>query len=326
MSAVPASDSDILRMRGNVRIPEVSHRPPQIKNLAPRRIEGPIRVVAFNAQSGSRFDGILRCLRRAPLAQASLVLLCEVDLQTRRANGRRVAFDLADALGMSCAYQPQYAFRYPGGGEGGSVGVAILCATPIIEASTIIVPEPASALRPRPLALKSLRLVGAPLALRARIRLGPKPIEAAVAHLQRRCPPAGRALQIKAITKALGERTVLGGDFNTTTTEVSRTETKLSVLRKMIRSPARFRYPQPYEPLFDYLSKAGFSTREANAPGRGTFTFSRFVPPPFRPRLDWIALRGIETVSGSALVVPARSSVFSARVSDHDFIAVDIRP
>jgi len=43
-----------------------------------------------------------------------------------------------------------------------------------------------------------------------------------------------------------------------------------------------------------------------------------------RPKLDWIALRGIAALPGSAAVVPARNSIWSARFSDHDFITCEI--
>jgi hypothetical protein len=43
-----------------------------------------------------------------------------------------------------------------------------------------------------------------------------------------------------------------------------------------------------------------------------------------RPRLDWIALRELQPIPGSAAVIPARPGFFSERVSDHDFIAVDV--
>jgi len=66
--------------------------------------------------------------------------------------------------------------------------------------------------------------------------------------------------------------------------------------------------------------EAGFDTAGANVAGTATFTPSRLVPPILRPKLDWLALRGLKPVTGSAAVVPARMSLFSPRFSDHDFI------
>src|SRR6202043_1478450 len=69
---------------------------------------GPLRVVAFNAAGGVHFDGILRCFAREPLSSAAVILLSEMDHGTQRVGGRKVASELADALGMSCAYVPEF--------------------------------------------------------------------------------------------------------------------------------------------------------------------------------------------------------------------------
>jgi len=72
--------------------------------------------------------------------------------------------------------------------------------------------------------------------------------------------------------------------------------------------------------LFERLRETGFKIAGANASGKATFTPSRLVPPIVRPKLDWLALRGLKPLAGSAVVVPARMSFFAPRFSDHDFI------
>jgi hypothetical protein len=79
---------------------------PVVENRLATIAPGPLRVVAFNAQGGARFDGIRRCLGRGPLRNAGVFLLSEVDIGTRRSGGRKVASELAHRLGMSCAYVP----------------------------------------------------------------------------------------------------------------------------------------------------------------------------------------------------------------------------
>src|SRR5580704_6350286 len=81
---------------------------PILENRASTMAPGPLRVVAFNAQGGTRFDGILRCLAREPLRRAGVLLLSEMDFGTSRSGGREVASELAQALGMSCAYVPEF--------------------------------------------------------------------------------------------------------------------------------------------------------------------------------------------------------------------------
>src|SRR5262249_37007329 len=117
---------------------------------------------------------------------------------------------------------------------------------------------------------------------------------------------------------------IFGGDLNTTTVELTDPSSFRLVLREMLLNSKRFRYPQSREPLFARLSDAGFEIRGANADGRPTFTFVRPIPPWMRPKLDWIALRGLKPMPGSAMVIPARTGLLAQRASDHDFIAADV--
>jgi hypothetical protein len=92
----------------------------------------------------------------------------------------------------------------------------------------------------------------------------------------------------------------------------------------MLISPRRFRSPQRYEPLFERLREHGLEIDGANVPNRGTFTFSGAIPRLYRPKLDWITLRRLRPVPGSAKIVSPRLSIATRRASDHDFIAVDV--
>ncbi len=297
--------------------------PPQVENRRPRGSARPLRVVAFNARGGVHFAGILDCLRREPLASAAIVLLCEVDFETRRSRGRRVAAELANHLGMSVGYVPEFGLVAPTGEPRAYLGNAILSAYPIEDVATIGLPAPVKRTFAR---IKPLRAVGGPAALSATIEVGRERLQVCVAHLDSRCAPGGRAFQMEALTANLPGtgRAIIGGDLNTTTTELHTSKAALKFPFQMLLHPGRFRVAERYEPLFGRLREAGFEVGGANVPTDPTFTFSRFIPPIVRPRLDWIALRGIEPVAGSARVVPARTSVFAGRVSDHDFIAVDL--
>jgi hypothetical protein len=74
------------------------------------------------------------------------------------------------------------------------------------------------------------------------------------------------------------------------------------------------------------LERHGFDFEGANVPGRPTFTFAGIIPHFMRPKLDWIAIRGMTAVRASAAVVPARNSIWAGRFSDHDFITCEIVP
>jgi endonuclease/exonuclease/phosphatase family metal-dependent hydrolase len=146
-------------------------------------------------------------------------------------------------------------------------------------------------------------------------------------HLERIWDPQGRARQMEDFLSAIGNEApvIIGGDFNTTTVDMDRRWQMLRACVAIALRPGRFRRPEPHEPLFDRLEEHGFSIEGANVPGVATFTFSRMVPPRWRPKLDWIAARGIEPVKGSAMVVPARTSILGRRVSDHDFVLCEFR-
>ena len=306
---------------------EGGHRyQPIVENRASSVPPGPLRVVAFNAQGGARFDGILQCLTREPLKSASIILLSESDLGTRRVGGRVVASELAKALGMSCAMVPEMGLIDTDGVIRSYLGNAILAREPLEQVRAIAMPKLTMGYRRLHRSLGGLRRDGGPAALVATIKGRGKPLEVCVAHLDSRADPMGRDSQIAAALEGIAPngRTIFGGDFNTTTVELRNRESFQKVFREMIVNPKRFRNPRPYEPLFGRLSEAGFEVRGANAEGRPSFTFTRMIPPWMRPRLDWIALRELQPIPGSAAVIPARPGFFSERVSDHDFIAVDV--
>jgi endonuclease/exonuclease/phosphatase family metal-dependent hydrolase len=299
---------------------------PIVENRASSALGGPLRVVAFNAQGGARFEGILRCLEMEPLESASIILLSEADLGTPRAGGRVVASELAKALEMSCAIVPEFGLIETDGVIRSYLGNAILSREPLEQVRAIALPKLSMGYRRLHRSLGRRRRYGGPAALVATIDVHGKPLEVCVAHLDSRADPMGRDSQIAAVMEGIAPkgRMIFGGDFNTTTVELATREDFQMVFREMIVHPKRFRNPRPYEPLFGRLSEAGFEVRGANAEGRPSFTFARMIPPWMRPRLDWIALRELQPVPGSAEVIPARPSFFSARVSDHDFIAVDV--
>jgi endonuclease/exonuclease/phosphatase family metal-dependent hydrolase len=283
-------------------------------------------VVAFNAQGGVQFDGILRCFAREPLRSAGVILMSEADFGTIRASKRKVASELAQALGMSCAYVPEFALLAPDGAIVSYLGNAILSREPMEDVIAIPLPKVSARLPRIPRALGLVTRMGNQVAIVASINVRGKAIRIAVAHLDSRADPAGRDRQIAAMLEDFPSDgpAIFGGDLNTTTVELLNPAAARVVMRDMLLNSRRFRHPAAYEPLLARLAAAGFETDGANAEGRATFTFSRIVPPWMRPKLDWLALRGLSPMEGSARVIPARPGIFAPRVSDHDFIAVDV--
>jgi len=299
---------------------------PQVENLASSLAPSPLRVVAFNALGGTRFDGILRCFAREPLRSAGVILLSEADFGTHRSGHRKVATELAAALGMSCAYVPEFGLQTSAGKIVSYLGNAILSREPMEDVVAIALPK-VSARYPRmPRSLGRFLRVGSQAAIIATIRVHGRPIYLCVAHLDSRAHPNGRDLQIATLLERFhsDKPAIIGGDLNTTTVELINPASIPTVLLGMLINSRRFRNPRVHDPLLGRLENAGFVTRGANVEGRATFTFARIVPPWMRPKLDWLAMRGLDPVPGSARVIPARPGFFASRVSDHEFIAVDV--
>jgi endonuclease/exonuclease/phosphatase family metal-dependent hydrolase len=269
-----------------------------------------------------RMGGIAACLARFPLSRASIILLCESDWGTARAGNREVAAELAALLNMSFAYIPEFGL---GRGEPeftAFLGNAILSAHPFDEVRAVTMPAPPAIAR----RYLQKRRTGVPAGLVAKATYAGAQIAIGVAHLNSRCDPMWRERQLRAYLEGFPPQgpAIFGGDLNTTTTELGRRGAFLRTAAQMLTNPRRFRHPQRYEPLFQRLAEHGLEIHGANRMGRATFTFSRFIPPALRPKLDWLATRELATVRRSASVIPARASVILPRVSDHDFVMVDL--
>jgi hypothetical protein len=288
---------------------------PIVVNRPAARDQRLIRVVAFNARGGRALSKIAQSLRRPPLSHPDIVLLSEMDWHVPRSGWCETAAELATDLGMSFAYIGEFGIARRNGPPISFLGNAILSAWPLADVG--ILPLSRALIRKR-----ERRLEGGPAALTGTIIVNGRPIVLGVAHLNSRWDPVGRELQMEQFLRQMPPAgpAIIGGDFNTTTVALSSPASFIKVMGLIALLPSRFRHPEKWEPLFDRLREAGFDTTGANVSGAPTFTPSRLMPPLIRPKLDWLALRGLKPISSSALVIPARLSAFGRRFSDHDFI------
>jgi endonuclease/exonuclease/phosphatase family metal-dependent hydrolase len=292
---------------------------PIVRNRPAKALGRTLKIVAFNAKGGARFEGTLACLKRRPLADADVILFCEADWNNRRSSWRKFAAEIADSLNMSFAYHGEYGKPNQVGEPIAFRGNAILCSQPLEAAHAIPVPNGWVSRRFR-------RMLGGPAGLVVRIHVRGKGINIGVVHLNSRWDPAGRDGQMREYLSCLpAGPSIIGGDFNTTTVELYPRTVFLKSMLRLLVEPRRLSDPTKWETLFTRMEEAGFRIDGANAPGKRTFTYSRMVPPFMRPNLDWIALRGLEPVIGSAAAVPARPSFFSGRISDHDFVMCEVK-
>jgi len=302
------------------------HFPVVVENRPARHAGSRLRVVLLNAAGGGRFREILACFQRKPLAGADVILLCEVNAGLRRRSvGRDVAVELGAALGMSCAYVREFGFRHTGSEIETYMGNAILSSAPFEDVAAIAMynPRPPRVLPRRD---RGVTRVGRPTGLVTRVKFGATEISIGVAHLHSRCTPAARARQMADYLESFpaAGRLIFGGDLNTTTTELSDRASMVATAWQMITNPHRFRAPQAYEPLFDHLREHGLELDGVNVANRPTFTFSGLIPRSMRPKLDWLAVRELRPIAGTAAVLTPRSPILMRRVSDHDFVTVDL--
>ncbi|HVB82060.1 MAG TPA: endonuclease/exonuclease/phosphatase family protein [Candidatus Binataceae bacterium] len=292
---------------------------PMALNRPPVATRSALKVAVLNARGGADFHAILACLSRPPLADTGTLLLCEASWRMPRHRWVEFAPGLAEALKMSFAFLPSFG-RAGDGGEFRAIGNAILCAQPLDGFRAVPLSRPPHLRVPR-------RLRGVHQGLLASINVDGRRVTMGVAHLERLWDPAGRGRQMEDLLSSIGNEApaIIGGDLNTTTMDMDRRWALVRAAAAIVAHPRRFREPQPHEPLFDRIREHGFSIEGANLARVPTFTVSRLVPPRWRPKLDWIAARGIRPVDGSAAVVPARTSIVGRRVSDHDFVLCEFR-
>jgi endonuclease/exonuclease/phosphatase family metal-dependent hydrolase len=300
--------------------------PPIVVNRPAQRRHGSrLRVVLLNAAGGHGVRAIARCLKRPPLLDADAILLCEVNSK-KGSERREVALELGEMLGMSCAYVPEFGLNRVGRESEivSYMGNAILSSVPFEEVVAVAMPWPGPRIA-LPVRMRRLKRVGTPTGIVTKVKFGAVEVTVGVAHLHSRCTPAERARQLATYLESFptAGRAIFGGDLNTTTTELANRAMILATARKMINNPQRFRAPQGYEPLFEHLRDHGLDIEGANVVNRSTFTFSGLIPRSMRPKLDWLAVRDLRPIAETAAVVTPRS-ILMRRVSDHDFVTVDL--
>ncbi len=297
---------------------------PIVVNRPARRLTSPFKVVIFNARGCPQPDAVAERLRHPPLAGAAIILLSEADWGLRRSEGRQSAAELAELLGMSFVFSPEFAFRRTQEHFSSFFGNVILSAMPLENVRIVPLPMFYDWTKRRRWKLpKATVKLGQRGGVAAEINLGGRAVTLALAHLENRVGPQGRARQIVQFLDALPSDgpAVIGGDFNTTTVNLLDCRQCATTLAALPMHPRRLRAPEPWEPLFEILERAGFDYRTANAPLAPTYTLTGLVPRFLRAKLDWIGLRGLKALPGSARVVSARHGL--RRLSDHDFVVCE---
>jgi endonuclease/exonuclease/phosphatase family metal-dependent hydrolase len=321
-----------------------------------------LRAVAWNIQRGARLDDLRRAVVAPPFAGADLFLLSEVDVGLGRSGNRNVARELAEALGMSYAFGVSYlALTDDHGDDAGGrentlalSGAAIISRYPFARVENIDLPEIRDKFH------SSEKRLGKKRALLAEIALPDGPLAVAACHLDSNASPAQRARQLGGVLDSVDRsgvaRALVGGDFNTSTYDVSSTlALARDLLHKLLITGFRAtvdQYLTPekhYErPVFELLRARDFAVEGFNDRARGTYFYdltdpyvlvrsqklvgrllTRLLVRLLRPwngcvpaRLDWFAGRNVTPVA--ATVARPRAAADGRPLSDHSAVIVDV--
>ena len=319
------------------------------------------RVLAWNIERGTQFEGQLTALREHPyLSTCDVLLLTETDLGMARSGNRDVAQGLARELGMHYAFAPCYWSLVKGSGveryvdgenEIGLHGNAVLSRYPIARARPVPLKNGVDKMATRE------QRIGRQTALEVDIAFPDFTAAMTCVHLDANSSQGHRARQMRDVVTALnGLPAVIGGDWNTTTFNSSTAFRAILGYWQRVFMGAdnviRNHYLHPYRrferELFETLERAGFDYRSSNAQGEHTIYYSfdnertfqglaEWVPLwcfPFMRwalrshgggcplKLDWFATRGLPC-ENPAVVHDVREGR-AAPLSDHDAIGIDI--
>jgi endonuclease/exonuclease/phosphatase family metal-dependent hydrolase len=329
---------------------------------APARRGRALRAVAWNVQRGARLDDLRSALVAPPFADADLFLLSEVDVGLGRSGNRNVARELADALGGSYAFGVSYLALTDDFGDDAAglentlalSGAAVISRYPIGRVENVDLPEIRDKFH------SSEKRLGKKRALLAEVALPDGPLAVAACHLDSNASPAQRARQLGGVLDSIDRsgvtRALVGGDFNTSTYDVSSTAALArDLLHKLLVTGFRAtvdQYLTPekrYErPVFELLRARSFAVEGFNDRALGTFFYdltdpyvlnrsqklvgrllTRLLVRLLRPwngcvpaRLDWFAGRNLTPVT--ATVVRPRAAADGRPLSDHSAIIVDV--
>lgn len=236
----------------------------------PAVVERPLRVVTYNFQYAPDPAALATAILEDPqLARAGVVLVQETEDHDDEAESRTKT--VADRLGFGFVYVPARTI------PGGTHGLAILSAFPILDVAKMDLPESSRKSQHR-------------IAIQATIDVGGTPLQIIDVHLDTMLNAQQRIAQLSPIVTGSPEAALIAGDFNTSWVQwVDGTVPVLSSTGASDQAPI----------VDDYMRAQGFSTPTADSgPTEHMFGLEQ--------RLDAIYTRGpVPTFGGVNRVGPS---------------------
>lgn len=308
------------------------------------RLSSFLRVVEWNIERGTRFDGIVRVLNSHPVLRFSdLLILNELDEGMVRSNNLNVALALSRGLNAHAIYAAEYLeftkgvgaeLDLPGENTSALHGNAILTRHPFSDARLARLPRCENNYE------SAEKRLGGRVGIMVDVELGPVTLTAATAHLDVVNTPRCRARQMRgfleAIESSLKARprepapVIFGGDLNTHTfARGGRWRTMKNAVRILggdhEKLSRRLLEPERGEPALSLFAEFGYDLRPFNDRKATSRTVvsrlddAKRLPGPIKRwvmgrvgpngiplefRLDWIAARGLRALRAGEATDP----------------------
>jgi endonuclease/exonuclease/phosphatase family metal-dependent hydrolase len=311
------------------------------------RLQAFLRVVVWNIERGTQFDGIIEALNHHPvLRYADLLLLNELDDGMLRSGNRNVAEELSRAVSAHAIYGVEYLeftkgtgeeLQLPGNNTTALHGNAILTRYRFSNPQLLRLPRCENNFE------SAERRIGGRLGIFADIEIGNAKLLATTAHLDVVNTPPCRARQLRAALLSIEARSqalsnspvkiIIGGDFNTHTFArggqfrtlkntlrilgSNRQRLARSLMKKELAVKELERFGYEVDALNDGLptssSMVSALDDKSSLPAPVRWWAMRRVGPDgirLEFRLDWLAARGIQVLQEGE-VTDARTGVAS---------------
>jgi len=308
-------------------------------NASPR-LRAFLRVVEWNIERGSRFEGIVNVLNEHPILRfADLLLLNELDDGMTRSANLDVAADLSRALQANAVFGVEYLeltkgvgaeANLPGENTNALHGNAIMTRYALSDPEIVRLPRCENNFESKE------RRIGGRIGIFLDVEINERKIAIGNTHLDVVGTPRCRGNQMSAMLKHLEDRVaantpvIVGGDLNThtfargtTLRTIRNTATILGSDQERLRS--RLNSPEFREPAIQEFARFGYETdgfndRKATSrtivsnlddtatlPGPIRWWVRHRVPPEgilLEFRLDWLAARGLRALGAGEVVDP----------------------
>ncbi len=293
-------------------------------------LEGPARVVFWNAERGKFLDASTALLGRQ---DAAACLLCELDLGMARSGQAHTARELAERLGAGYVFAAEFVElglgdawerqRHAGAvNEAGLHGAAILSPHPLERPALVRLPADGAWFD----GTRGERRVGGRIALLATLRIDGHPVTLACVHLESHSDPRAGAPRWPCCSR---RSTPMARTSRCCSAAIS-TPRPQAAAGRAARASARPCRPRacstrsPMSPCSRSPRRKGYDWTACNTLGVPTMrTRPDGTPQPPFGRIDWLFTRGL--VASDPQTIPAVDAAGIA-ISDHEALLVSIRP